>query len=186
MNNYIQHCNNYRIRKLSLNETIKSFDCGDPDLNDFIINDANNYRNSLLAVTYVFEHIITGDIVAYFSLANDRVSLSDFKGKTEFNRFRKIRFVNEKRIKSYPAVKICRLGVADTMKGQGIGTVLLSFIKRFFFNDNKTGCRFITVDAYSNAVSFYERNKFQHLRNDDEPQNMITHLLYYDLNDIAV
>ena len=48
MNNYIQHCNNYRIRKLSLNETIKSFDCGDPDLNDFIINDANNYRNSLL------------------------------------------------------------------------------------------------------------------------------------------
>ena len=186
MNNYIQHCNNYRIRKLSLNETIKSFDCGDPDLNDFIINDANNYRNSLLAVTYVFEHVITGDIVAYFSLANDRVSLSDFKDKTEFNRFRKIRFVNEKRIKSYPAVKICRLGVADTMKGQGIGTVLLSFIKRFFFNDNKTGCRFITVDAYSNAVSFYERNKFQHLRNDDEPQNVITHLLYYDLNDIAV
>ena len=186
MNNYIKLCNDYRIRKLSLDETIKSFDCGDTDLNDFIINAAENYRRSLLAVTYVFEHIKSGDIATYFSLANDRISLSDFKDKTEFNRFRKIRFVNEKRIKSYPAVKICRLGVSDTMKGQGIGTILLSFIKRFFFDDNKTGCRFITVDAYSDAVSFYERNKFQHLRNDDEPNDMITHLLYYDLNDIAV
>ena len=114
MNNYFNY-NDYRIRKLSLNETIKSFNCGDADLNDFIINDANNYRKSLLAVTYVFEHNTTGDIIAYFSLANDRVSLSDFKDKTEFNRFRKSRFANEKRIKSYPAVKICRLGVSDKM-----------------------------------------------------------------------
>lgn len=186
MNEFLKHCNDYKIRKLSLEETIKSFNCGDTDLNDFIINDAKNYRKSLLAITYVFEHIYTGEIIAYFSLANDKVSLSDFKDKAEFNRFRKRRFVNEKRIKSYPAVKICRLGVSDTMKGKGIGTILLAFIKRFFFNDNKTGCRFITVDAYTNAVSFYEKNKFQHLRNDDEPQDMITHLLYYDLNDIAV
>lgn len=28
--------------------------------------------------------------------------------------------------------------------------------------------------------------KIRKLRNDDEPQDMITHLLYYDLNDIAV
>lgn len=186
MNEFLKHCNDYKIRKLSLEETIKSFNCGDTDLNDFIINDAKNYRKSLLAITYVFEHIYTGEIIAYFSLANDKVSLSDFKDKAEFNRFRKRRFVNEKRIKSYPAVKICRLGVSDTMKGKGIGTILLAFIKRFFFNDNKTGCRFITVDAYTNAVSFYEKNKFQRLRNDDEPQDMITHLLYYDLNDIAV
>jgi GNAT superfamily N-acetyltransferase len=184
MNNYFNY-NDYRIRKLSLNETVKSFNCGDADLNDFIINDANNYRKSLLAVTYVFEHIENGNIIAYFSLANDRVSLSDFKTKTEFNRFRKKRFVNEKRIKSYPAVKICRLGVSEKMKGYGVGTVLLAFIKRFFFHDNKTGCRFITVDAYSDAISFYERNNFQYLRNDDEPQNMVTYLLYYDLNDIA-
>ncbi len=184
MNKHFNY-NDYRIRKLSFGETIKSFDCGDADLNDFIVNDADIYRKSMLAVTYVFEHIDDRNIIAYFSLANDRVSLSDFKNKNEFNRFRKKRFVNEKRIKSYPAVKICRLGVSDTMKGYGVGTVLLAFIKRFFFHDNKTGCRFITVDAYSNAVSFYERNKFQHLRNDDEPHNMTTHLLYYDLNDIA-
>ncbi len=45
----------YEIRKLEDNETIKSFDCGDADLNDFIINEAHHYRKALLAVTYIFE-----------------------------------------------------------------------------------------------------------------------------------
>lgn len=44
-------------------------------------------------------------VLAYFSLANDRVSLSDFDNKTEFNRFRKHRFVNEKRLKVILQVK---------------------------------------------------------------------------------
>ena len=85
----------YSIRKLQLGETIKSFDCGDADLNDFIITEAPFYRKALLAVTYVMEHKETKQVVGYFSLANDRVSVTDFKDKTEFNRFRRHRFVNE-------------------------------------------------------------------------------------------
>ena len=72
--------------------------------------------------------------------------------KTEFNRFRKHRFVNEKRLKSYPAAKICRLGVDLSVKGQSIGSFLLNFIKSYFIIENKTGCRFLTVDAYAAAV----------------------------------
>ena len=70
---------NYNVRKLQLGETIESFDCGDTDLNDFIINEAHHYRKALLAVTYVMEHRKTGEIVGYFSLANDRVSITDFE-----------------------------------------------------------------------------------------------------------
>ena len=113
---------------------------------------------------------------------NDKVSLSDFDNKTEFNRFRKKRFVNEKRLRSYPAVKICRLGVDESLKGMSIGTILLKFIKTFFVKDNKTGCRFITVDAYSNAISFYERNGFIPLNDDDKDER--TRLLYFDLYDV--
>ena len=89
----------YKIRKLEINEKVKSFDCGDADLNDFILNESGFYRQALLAVTYVFEAADDENhehIAAYFSLANDRVSMSDFPTKTEFNRFRRHRFVNEK------------------------------------------------------------------------------------------
>lgn len=67
---------------------VKSFDCGDDDLNDFILQ----------------------------------------------------RFNNRKRLKSYPAVKIGRLGVSNLMKGKNIGSFIMNFIKTYFINNNKSGC----------------------------------------------
>lgn len=171
------------VRKLSVGEHIESFNCGDADLNDFLLNEAAPYRKALLAVTYVFEDKNTNQVAAFFSLANDRVSLSDFESKTEFNRFRKARFVNGKRIKSYPAAKLCRLGVDEKMKGLSIGTALLDFIKSYFITDNKTGCRFLTVDAYADAVPFYLKNGFVPLNDEDKDDD--TRLLYFDLNDVS-
>lgn len=176
----------YVIRKLGKHETVKSFDCGDADLNDFILNESGLYRKSLLAVSYVFESVDDTNherIAAYFSLANDRVSLADFPNKTAFNRFRKHKFVNEKRLKSYPAVKICRLAVSMDLKGQRIGEFLIDFIRSFFLADNKTGCRFLTVDAYAAAIPFYLKQKFVPLTVEDEEAP--TRLLYFDLNDIV-
>lgn len=100
---YAEIKSRFEVRKISADEPIRSFNCGDADLNDFLLNEATLYRKALLAVTYVFEEKNTKRVAAFFSLANDRVSLSDFENKTEFNRFRKNRFPNEKRLKSYPA-----------------------------------------------------------------------------------
>lgn len=173
----------YDIRRLKRRESIESFDCGDADLNDFILKESPLYRQALLAVSYIVENKQNLTVSAYFSLANDKVALNDFESKTEFNRFRKHRFVNEKRLKSYPAVKICRLGVDLSMKGQYIGTFLLNFIKSYFVIDNKTGCRFLTVDAYAGAVPFYLKNGFIPLN--DEDADADTRLLYFDLATIA-
>ena len=43
------------VRRLCEDETINSFYCGDSDLDDFILNEASLYRNSLLSVHYVME-----------------------------------------------------------------------------------------------------------------------------------
>lgn len=172
----------YQIRRLGKNETISSFDCGDDDLNDFILNESVKYQQARLAVTYVIEIKGSDCVVGFFSLANDRVSISDFESKTEFNRFRKKRFVNEKRLKSYPAAKICRLGIDLSAKGQSLGTFILDFIKSYFVVDNKTGCRFITVDAYTNAVPFYLKNNFLPLSAEVDNDN--TRLLFFDLDEI--
>lgn len=174
----------YEVRRLKKKETIESFDCGDADLNDFILYESPLYRKALLAVSYVVENKQQNyALSAYFSLANDKVSLNDFESKTEFNRFRKHRFVNEKRLKSYPAVKICRLGVAMQAKGLHLGSFLLDFIKSYFVIDNKTGCRFLTVDAYAAAIPFYLKNGFIPLNEDDA--DSVTRLLYFDLETIA-
>lgn len=146
------------VRRLHIGDTVSAFDCDDEDLNDFILNDANLYRNALLSVTYVVEDKTSNDVLAYFSLSNDKISISDFESKTEFNRFRKHKFVNEKRLRSYPAIKIGRLAISKSAQHQSLGTYLLEFIEDYFIIDNKSGCRFVTVDAYVNAIPFYIKN----------------------------
>ncbi len=170
---------NYRVRRLNVGDVIATFDCADDDLNDFLLNEASHYRSALLSVSYVVESELTGEIVAYFSLSNDKISISDFENKTEFNRFRKHKFVNEKRLKSYPAIKIGRLGIAKSAQHQSIGTYLLEFIEDYFIIDSKSGCRFVTVDAYVDAIPFYIKNNYQFLNSDDEDKR--TRVMYFDL-----
>ena len=172
------------VAKLEEQDSVKSFDCGDDDLNDFILHESPLYRKEKLAVTYVLKEaddLANEHIKAFFSLSNDRISISDFDSKTKYNRFSR-RFNNHKRLKSYPAAKIGRLAVHASAKGMNIGSTLLNFIKRYFTADNKTGCRFITVDAYAAAIPFYLRNGFVPLNEEDADEP--TRLLYFDLNDL--
>ena len=117
---------NYPLKLVRLDpaNAVKSFDCGDRDLNDFILNHAAAFQKYLIAVTYACVDVDDASkVYAYCSLANDKVAITDFKDKAEFNRFRKKRgFPNEKRLKSYPAVKLCRLGVDETAKGLRFGS----------------------------------------------------------------
>lgn len=57
----------------------------------------------------------------------------------------------------------------------------MDFIKDYFIDNNKTGCRFITVDAYLNAISFYEKNDFVPLLPNDNDEH--TRLFYFDLKE---
>ena len=86
---------------------------------------------------------------------------------------------HKKQYFSYPAVKIGRLAVHTEFQKQGFGTQLIDFAKRFFVNKNRTGCRFITVDAYQESLLFYEKNGFEYLTYDDAKER--TRLMYFDL-----
>ncbi|WP_288716888.1 GNAT family N-acetyltransferase [uncultured Duncaniella sp.] len=177
--NFEEFYRDYGIRKLDLKEYITAFSCGDDDLDDFILNDAPLYREALLAVTYIIERNSDKKVVGYFSLANDRITIKDFPSNNEFNKFRKHRFVNEKRLTNYPSVKLCRFALSNDIRGKHVGSILLDFMKRYFVSDNKTGCRFMTVDAYRTAEEFYLKNGFLYLNSTDSEKP--TRLMFYDL-----
>lgn len=124
-----QYIDNESIRFIRLQpfNKVKSFDCGDADLNDFILNCATLFDKYMLAV-------------------------------------------------SYTCVDICA-------KNQKLGTQVLNIIKSMFVINNKTGCRFITVDAYLAAVPFYEKNGFRMMNLEDN--NPHTRLMYFDLMDLV-
>ena len=92
---------------------------------------------------------------------------------------RQIPFV-KRGFKTFPAVKITRLGVRKEFHGKHIGSALIATVKRFFLDDNRTGCRFVTVDAYRAATSFYERNGFVRTKG-TEDGDAPTVPLFFDL-----
>lgn len=55
-----------RIIKLSNEYQMKPFDCGDADLNGFLMNDAKDYMEKDLANTFIVEN--DNQIIAYYSL----------------------------------------------------------------------------------------------------------------------
>lgn len=167
-----------RLVRLTEEHVFKPFDCGVKDLNDFLLLDSKDYLRRLVSVTYIIE---TDDrTVAFFSVSNDRISISD-SDKATWRKIKKL-FPHAKHRSDYPAVKIGRLGVDLHYKGQHIGSDILSFVKRLFVTNNRTGCAFITVDALRNAVPFYLSNGFLLLdKSLGEEDSKETCPLYYDL-----
>lgn len=88
---------------------------------------------------------------------------------------------NSKRTRSYPAVLIGRLGVAKEFQGTvlSVGSQVIEYIASWFVHpDNKTGCRFIVVDAYNkeNVLHFYEKNGFKFLYSTESLEKEANHI----------
>lgn len=167
----------FTFRQIEADTEIKPFDCGDSDLNGFLFDDAKNYLDAMLAVTYLLEDNDADRTVAYYCLLNDKIEL-DPDEKSKWNKLNR-KIPNNKRYHAYPAVKIGRLGVSREYANKHIGQMVLMQIKMIFSRMTLSGCRFITVDAYSNAVPFYEKCGFHCLS--DKDVNEPTRAMYFDL-----
>ena len=171
------------IVRLKEDTPISSFDCGDNDLNDFLLNDAKNYLKSMLAVTYLIK--IENKIAAYFCLSNDGLTWTTVLTAEEKSLWNKVgrKIPNSKRRKTYPAVKIGRLAVAKQYSGFGIGRLIIDAVRIMYISEpHHAGCRFVTVDAYRTALSFYERNDFRYLTTKDTEDE--TRIMYFDLKSV--
>lgn len=181
----------------ALMQSCQPFTCGDKDLDDFFFNDALRYQRELLGKTYCFvlDEAPTV-IVCMFTLSNDSIRVDVLPN----NRSRKVSkdIPREKHMRRYPGVLIGRLGINESFAHSGIGTELMFFLKSWFIDEaNKTGCRFLIVDAYNKDVPlrYYEKNEFQYLFSTEaqeaanlgyEPTTRLhTRLMFYDLKNLV-
>ena len=173
--NHIQY-DGWILSKVGDFDKLKTFDCGRLDLNEYFREDVFLQKIELLNETFeLFEATAGKDYpVALISLCNDAIRKEkvmqwlDFRG-------------TKKDYPDYPAVKIARFGVKKEFARQNIGTNTMNMIKTMFRTDNRTGCRFVTVDAYNEAevLSFYQKNDFQFFSDKDIRKQQ--RAMFYDL-----
>ena len=146
---------------------IKSFSCGNSDLDKFLskyalINDRNGYGK-----TFLLED--NGNIVGFFTLCSSSINFDEFP--TE----------NSHLLPRYPipCIRIARLAVQKNEQGKGYGRELLkqAFV-RILSVAATVGVRLVVVDAKESSKSFYEKYGFARLKNDK--------LSYYLLLDTVV
>jgi hypothetical protein len=113
------------FNRLSPDDELGPFNCSNDDLNEFFYEDSSKYGRELLAVTYTFEN--ETEVVAYFSVLNDRISYEQIdRGALPRRVYKDI--PNKKRMRSYPAVKVGRLAVGVNYERQGVGSDILYVI----------------------------------------------------------
>ena len=177
-------------------EKAEPFSCGNSDLDDFFFQDSFDYAASLFGKSYCF-YITQGssiEIICAFTVSNASIFTNRLPNARKKKIGEEVPFV--KRDLIYPAVLIGRLGVNVKYQhgGERIGTYLLDFIKFWFTEpNNKTGCRYLVVDAYNTEVplAFYQKNGFKQLfsteeqekeyRNLTTSESLSTRLMFFDL-----
>ena len=165
--------------RLTHESNLSGFDCGDDDLNEFLVEDAKSFLNKRIAISFLLKD--EQEIVAYFCLLNDKITRQDVTN----NQWKKIKgaFPERKQFGSYPAIKIGRFAVSSSYKGRNIGTDLMNILKGML-KDNPcySAFRFLTVDAYISVIDFYKKNKFKILS--EKITNEHTRLMFFDMMEL--
>ena len=190
----IEHCTFFELTEDVL-ATCQPFSCGNADLDDFFQNDATRYAYYLMGKTYCFRlNSDPSKIVCALTVSNDSIRIYDLPRSRRD--YMKSLTHHEKPLRRYPGVLIGRLGVSSEFAGKGVGSEALDFVKGWFYSSsNKTGCRFVIVDAVNDlqVLSFYEKNGFRPLfpteeqefaytmGKKDAPVKLDTRLMYFDL-----
>lgn len=157
--NFLENNCTFSLLKPELLKECKPFICGNDDLDDFFMNHSALYTQQLLGKTYCFRlDKDLSDITCAFTVSNDSIKANFLPNSRKKKVIQDIPFSKQRR--SYPAVLIGRLGVNMNYQGCHIGNELIDFIKDWFISpENKTGCRFIVVDAYNkpSIISFFAK-----------------------------
>lgn len=141
-----------------------SFDCADHGINEFIQSEAIDYQSHNLGRSYGFK-TQDGLVVAYFTIFNDCIrDLGDTKKAMEkFGKAMGVPHAKRLKMKSYPAIKIGRLGLHKDYHGTPISKQFMDFIKAWTVRDHKPAVKFLILDSYNNPknLRYYAKNGFE-------------------------
>ena len=159
---------NYRFETLRDEHDLSNFECDSEDLTNFLKDDALTQQNRKLNLTKLI--MCDSEIIGYVSLLTDTIPLKDIRDEETRKDIKDQLNITSKKRK-LPAIKIGRLAIDKKYSKQGLGSEILMSILFNIKNlaENSVGLRFVTVEGYAKAYTFYvEHNNFINLKKDDK------------------
>ncbi len=140
-----------QIGTLTKRHELISFDSNNPELNDFLKNDALEDQENMTSRTYLC--FWDKNIVGYLTLVADTLEVEAVNKSDK---------IDDYLYRKYPAIKIARLAVDRRSEKRGVGRyILLAAVGKAISVSNDIGCRYITVDSKPESTGFYEKHNFK-------------------------
>ncbi len=150
------------VEPLARSHDIEGFDCGTPELSNYLRRQASQDTRRSVTRVYVARERGSSTVLGYYTLSATSISKKNLPEK------------EAKRLPYYPipAALLGRLAVDRSCKGQGLGRYLLfDAFHRVLHASETLAVYALVVDAKNNeARSFYERYGF--LRFPDAPSRL--------------
>ena len=158
----------FEIRQIEAGDTVAGLSLGDADfqpLKSYLKNEAKLHQAQGLARTYALFRLGAGNpkkVLGYMTLVCGEIAATDAPEAQTLADGALYRYPQ------FPAVKLARLAVDTSLKGNGWGTVLVDLAVGISRNEiaPRVGCRFLVVDAKQKSVAFYKKAGFTLLDTD--------------------
>lgn len=149
------------IQKLTDGHAKGEFDCGEPELNDWLKRFAKQHKDKGLSSTFVMvDHEKSPEILGFYAISLTELLNPDLPEPLRKRLPHKV-----------PAFRLGRLATASAHQGKGIGeTMLFDAIDRVTRLSGEIGGTVLIVNAKPSATSFYDRYGFEHM--ESHPHNL--------------
>lgn len=149
------------VQKLTDAHAKKAFDCGDPELNDWLKKFAKQHKEKGLSSTFVVvDNQGSSEILGFYAISLAELLNADLPEP-----------LRKRLPQRVPAFRLGRLATARSHQGKGIGeTMLFDAIDRVTRLSSEIGGTMLIVNAKASAINFYSRYGFEQM--DSHPQNL--------------
>lgn len=151
---------------------LKSFCCGNDDIDDFLKNCAIIDQEDKLSRTYLV--FLRDDMIGFFSLAASSIEILAIDTTNGIEKFSE---------SVYPAIDISKLAVAKKFQGRGIGEYILKVaIGKILSVSEDIGCRYVILDSVKDKVGFYKKYGFKivDIYRNDEYKKMYLNMVHIE------
>ena len=138
------------IDVLTKEDDLSDFTCGKKPIDDFIHDEAVDFQNERLGVSYLFRY--KDKVIGFLTL-----SMADLK-KEKMQAIEKLKIGKE----NYPALQVSQLAVCLKHWENDIGTFLCDYSLAMAYKFSKeVGCRFLVLNSKADVIAFYEKYGFK-------------------------
>ncbi|MGX7125640.1 GNAT family N-acetyltransferase [Enterococcus viikkiensis] len=170
------------------NRIIRQFNCGNPRLNIFFIDEAAESERCGIGNTTFFYDDVDERVIGYFTVSFRRINIKEYSGYPSFERVFINDFINTLKVEQFPVFEIMRFAVDVDYQNKNVGTSMMLEIYKDIMDFRlkyNLPVNNIFIESLYDATEFYVNLGFEFMKNSDNQEMLESYPMMINLEKIS-